>query len=356
MMGRAGLWGPRPGFVRGVQGLSPQRGFVLVATLWVLAVVAVVAVFFAERIGQARSLALAAQARTQALVDLSGARADVLYRIATTPVSLYGLGNDPAAALALDDRPYRSVGDTLVQLQDNRGLINLNVVDDARLERFLGVLGVSTERRSALVDALRDYVDEDTLKRLNGAEAQEYAAAGLPPPRNAKLVAPLEAKRVFGWAQTPQLWQNDALQRLTTTGTSYSMNPNTAPWQVLAAMSNMTPEGVQALLAARKIGPIASAQQVTALTGVPVVTDPMLTEVVVLPADSWRVTQQAPGMGWGWRYNVSLTPVSDFAPWRIDYFYRVELPPQNVQPQAPSPLPELSASPAVAAPGLFPTP
>lgn len=332
-----------------------QRGFVLVATLWVLALVAVVAGFFAERLGQARAQAQAAQARAQALVDLSGARADVLYRLATTPVSLYGLGLPPEA-LALDDRPYRSVGDTLVQVQDNRGLLNMNMVDDARLNRFLGVLGVPAERRSALVDALRDYVDEDVLKRLNGAEAQEYAAAGLPPPRNAKLVAPLEAKRVFGWAQTPQLWRNDALQRLTTTGTSYSMNPNTAPWQVLAAMRNMTPEGVQALLAARKIAPITSAQQVMALTGVPVETDPMLTEVVVLPADSWRVTQQAPGMGWGWRYNVSLTPVSDFAPWRIDYFYRVELPTQNVQPQAPSPLPERSAGPAVTAPGLFPTP
>jgi type II secretory pathway component PulK len=336
--------------------MRAERGFVLVATLWVLALVAVVAVFFAERMGQARALALAAQARNQALLDLSGARADMLYRLATTPVSLYGLGQDPATALALDDRPYRSLGDTLVQVQDNRGLLNLNVVDDERLGRFLGVLGVPPERRSALIDALRDYADEDNLKRLNGAEAAEYAAAGLPPPRNAKLVAPLEARRVYGWAQAPELWKDDVLHGLTTTGTSFSMNPNTAPWQVLAAMRNMTPEGVQAIMAARKLAPIVGPQQVVALTGVQISTDPMLADVVALPADSWRVTQQAPGMGWGWRYNVSLTPVSDFAPWRIDYFYRVELPAQNVHPQAPSRLPERPASPAVAAPGLFPTP
>ena len=120
--------------------MRAERGFVLVATLWVLALVAVVAVFFAERMGQARALALAAQARNQALLDLSGARADMLYRLATTPVSLYGLGQDPATALALDDRPYHSLGDTLVQVQDNRGLLNLNIVDDERLGRFLGVL------------------------------------------------------------------------------------------------------------------------------------------------------------------------------------------------------------------------
>ncbi len=332
------------------------RGFVLAATLWVLALVAVVAIFFAERLSRARSLAMAAQARTQAMVDLSGARADMLYRIATTPVSLHGLGLDPATALALDDRPYRSLGNTLVQVQDNRGLLNLNIVDDARLDRFLGVLGVPPEQRSALVDALRDYVDEDSLKRLNGEEAPEYVAAGLPPPRNARLVTPLEARRVYGWAQVPQLWKDDLLHRLTTTSSSFSMNPNTAPWQVLAAIRDMTPEGVQALLAARKQAPIASAQQVTALTGVRISTDPMLAEVIAFPADSWRITQQAPGMGWGWRYNVSLTPVSDFAPWRIDYFYRVELPSQNAHPQAPSPLPERSASPAAPSPGLFSPP
>ena len=331
-----------------------SRGFVLVATLWVLALVAVVAVFFAERMGQARSLALAAQARTQALLDLSGARADMLYRLATTPVSLHGLGPDPATALALDDRPYRTLGDTLVQVQDNRGLLNLNVVDDERLGRFLGVLGVPPERRSALVDALRDYVDEDNLKRLNGAEAAEYAAAGLPPPRNAKLVAPLEARRIFGWAQSPELWRDDVLHRLTTTSGSFSMNPNTAPWQVLAAMRNMTPEGVQAMVAARKLAPIASPQQVTALTGVQISTDPMQADVIALPADSWRVTQQAPGMGWGWRYNVTLTPVSDFSPWRIDYFYRVELPLQNVQSEAPQPLPARTASPAAQPAGIPP--
>lgn len=109
----------------------------------------------------------------------------------------------PASALALDDRPYRTLGDTLVQVQDNRGLLNLNVVDDERLGRFLGVLGVPPERRSALIDALRDYGDEDNLKRLNGAEVAEYAAAGLPPPRNAKLVTPLEARRIYGRRRRP---------------------------------------------------------------------------------------------------------------------------------------------------------
>lgn len=330
-----------------------QRGFVLVATLWVLALVAVVAGFFAERLGQARAQAQAAQARAQALVDMSGARADVLYRLATTPVSLYGLGLPPEA-LALDDRPYRSVGDTLVQVQDNRGLLNMNMVDDARLNRFLGVLGVPPERRSGLIDALRDYVDEDNLKRLNGAEAAEYAAAGLPPPRNAKLVTPLEARDVFGWSGVPALWRDGALERLTTTGTSFSMNPNTAPWQVLAALRDMTPEGVQAIIAARKLAPITSAATVTALTGVALSSDPFLTEVIALPADSVRVTQQAPGMGWGWRYNAKLTPVGQFAPWRIDYFYRVELPPQNVPTEAPPPLPARTPGPAAQPAGVLP--
>lgn len=316
-----------------------QRGFVLAATMWMLAIVAVAATYFAGRIQHARDLAQRTQAHAQALADLEGARAEILFRIATTPFSLYGLGATAGDAIALDDRPYRAPGGTLIQLQDNRGLLNLNIVDDERLDRFLGVIGAPAGRRAGLIDALRDYIDEDDLKRLNGAEAADYAEAGMPPPRNAKLVTPMEARNVYGWRDVPELWKDNLLPRLTSTGSSYSINPNTAPWQVLATMRGMTPEGAQAIVQARKIAPIVHVGQIQALTGIQVSSDPFMPDAITLPSESVRVTQHAQGMGWGWQYNVTLTPVSDTAPWRIDYFYRVELPSNDVPEQAIQPLP-----------------
>ncbi len=118
-----------------------QRGFVLAATLWMMAILAVAAAYFAQRISQAREQAEQAQVHTRALVEMHDTQADILFRIATTPISLYGLGATPAGAIALDDRAYTSSGTTLVRLQDNRGLLNLNLVDDAHLDRLLNILG-----------------------------------------------------------------------------------------------------------------------------------------------------------------------------------------------------------------------
>lgn len=306
-------------------GSRAHQGFVLAATLWMLAVLAVTAGYFAERIRDARELTRLAQIRSQALLDLDNGRAEILFRIVTTHFSLFGLGASVDQAIALDDRPYLGPGETLIRLQDSRGLLNLNMVDDDRLGRFLNIVGAPAPRRAALIDALRDYVDEDNLKHLNGAEAADYAAARMPPPRNARLVTPVEAKRVYGWADVPQLWQENLLPRLTTTGDSISLNPNTAPWQVLATMRGMTPEAAQTIVEARKTAPIADAIKLEALTGIRVSTDPFLPDVITFPSGSVRVTQQARSLGWGWQYNVTPTPEGEFAPWRIDYSYRVEL-------------------------------
>ena len=336
--------------------LGKQRGFVLAVTLWVLAIVAIAAAYFAERMQHATQLAQQAQLRTQALVQMAGTRAEILFRIATTPISLYGLGDSAKDAIALDDRAYGGLGNTLVRLQDNRGLLNLNVASDDQLERFLNVLGAPAARRAAMIDALRDYIDVDNLKHLNGAEAADYAAAGLPPPRNAKLITPFEAKNIFGWKEVAPLWQDNLLPSLTTTSGSFSINPNTALWQVLATINGMTPAAAQAIVKTRNATPIVHAGQIESLTGIAVSTDPFTLNFITLPTDSVRLTQQARGMEWGWQYNVTLTPVSDTAPWRIDYFYRVALLSNDGDKQVTIPVPARTALTASFPENFLPAP
>jgi general secretion pathway protein K len=327
----------------------PQRGFVLAAALWTLAIVAVAAAYFAERIQHTMRMAALAQSRSQALVDMEATRAEILFRMATTPISIFGLGLAPPDAIALDDRPYAGQGNTLLRLQDNRGLLNLNFAGDAQLDRLFSALGVPAANRSALIDTLRDYVDDDNLKRLNGAEASNYATANMPPPRNVYLITPLESRNIFSWKDVAALWKDNLLPRLTCTGSSYLVNPNTAPWQVLASMNGMTPEAAAAILQARKLAPIATQQQIEALTGIAIPSDIFNQQMVTIPSDSTRVTQRAIGMDWGWQYNVKLTPASEAAPWRIEYFYQVELPPAIYGEQVAQSLPKRSTvAPSVA--------
>lgn len=291
----------------------------LVLTLWILAAIAIAAGFFGERVQKSLQLAQLRQNLTDKQIGLSNTRAEILFRLGTNYLSPYGLGQK-VDGVALDDRRYQAEG-TTIQLLDARALINLNVVGDEQLFRLLGALDVPADQRPRLIDTLRDYADDDGLRRLNGAESNEYIARGMAPPRDAALISPMELKNVLGWADTPALWQGVPVTDLTTVGDVVAINPNTAPWQVLASLPGITPEMARAIVARRQLEPLTVAM-VDQMAGSNLQQFPP--PAIAYPATSMRITQRADGLPWAIRYNVRLTPQSNLSPWQIDYFYRLE--------------------------------
>ena len=323
-----------------------QHGFVLAMTLWIMVIVAIAAGYFADRVTRSVELAQQSQQNTRAIIDMAGTRAEMLYRLGTTPLTEFGLGRGNAS-IALDNRPYHGLGSTLVRLQDNRGLLNLNIIDDGRLNIFLGLMGIPAEKRDRMIDTLHDYIDADKLRRLNGAEEEDYLAQNLRLPSNNRLITPWEARRIIGWRDEPQLWQNGRLADLVTTSISVGINPNTAPAEVLATLPGITEELAQKIITSRKQSPIGYATQLAELASIPA--QQFGTQIVTLPADSIRITQSMQGLSWAIQYNITLTPNGKDAPWRTDYFSRVstgqrndaeaiELPPRSTAPpdQIPS--------------------
>lgn len=329
-----------------------EKGFILAATLWFLVILTIAASYFAERLNHSQQLAQLARAKWQAELDFSNTRAEILFRLATTPLTAYGLGPDFQSGIMLDNRSYRGFGNSLLRLQDNRGLINLNTVDDATLQRFLGVLEIPANMRGRMIDTLRDYMDEDNLRRLNGAEADDYRSLNLPPPRNAKLMTPFEPQRIIGWREVPQLWEDDRLPNLTSVAGSVALNPNTAPWQVLATLPGVTQEIAHAIIVRRQLEPIAHAGQITAMTGVPLQAL-FAPQIITLPANAIRVVHSSPDVPWAVQYNVTLTPDGANAPWRIDYYYKSRLAYSDEKVVNPPALPPRSTLPAAIAPPVL---
>ena len=302
---------------------NAQRGFVLVATLWILAVITIAASYFAERVGHSIELARQKQETTAQLVEFANTRAEVLYRLGTTRITFYGLGNPPA--IALDDRPYRGSSEDIVRLQDNRGLLNLNFVERNMMPRLLGQLGVPIEKRDAMIDTLLDYVDMDDLRRLNGAEKLEYEALGLPPPPNDWLASPYQLRNIIGWRDKPELLAS--LLRFVTTNQLFGFNPNTAPPEVLASLPGGSPETAAAIIRMRNEKPLYSAAPMPGF--IAGVLDPEF--LFFFPSDSIRITQQSKKIPWSEQYSLTLTPRSESAPWRVDYHVKttVTYPPEN---------------------------
>lgn len=318
--------------VRAVRRRS--KGFILPATLGVLAVIALIATYFHEYVGRLRETASLRQESALAMNGIMDARAVVLYRMATEGFGRFGIGFYPPQALALDGRPYRTEDGTIVELQDMRGLLSINAVDQPVMERLLSRLGVPLAEQGPMLDKLRDYTDVDDLKRLNGAEKREYLDADLPPPPNDWLRTPLQMRHVLGWRERADLWRDGRLGDLLTVQVHNGYNPNTMPPDVLAALIPMSPEVFAKVLKLRQQTPYLSGPTLLNAAGI---VSPGLEEVLVpFPSDTLRILLHGPGGtggGIAFEYNVTLTPGGESGPWRINYALRSASPPVAGAPE-----------------------
>jgi hypothetical protein len=230
---------------------------------------------------------------------------------------------DPAENyVRLDDHPYR-LDDAVLRLQDARGLINLNFASADDLFAVLGLFGVAAEDRGPLISKLQDYIDADSLTRLNGAEAPQYADAGREPPANAPLRTPWEVRQILDWDKIDRIAREDSgWGSLTSTGVFAGLNLNTTPPALLSLMPWMTPEGVDNVVRWRREQPITSPSQFGVLAGIPMPVGP--SRFLSFPADNLAITVSAKGAPLERYFAVRLTPQSRERPWTIDY--DVEMP------------------------------
>lgn len=140
-------------------------------------------------------------------------------------------------------------GTIRIALLDEAGKIDLNAAPDEFLAGLFAVLGVSAEETARLVDAIADWKDEDDLRRLNGAERDDYRRAGLLwVPRNGPFEAVEELRLVFG--MTPALYAR-ALPFVTIYSQNARINPAIAPTEVLQALPGARPAEIARFVQAR---------------------------------------------------------------------------------------------------------
>ena len=322
------------------------RGYVLVTVMVTMVLLALLAARLDRRVAVFREATLRWDSWVQAQADLAGGRDELLFIMATRPLTPLGFAGAPL--LRVDGRPYRLASGVRVSVQDLRGLISIVSYDPGVMTRFLVAQGVPERGAAPLLDKLADYNDLDNLHRLNGAEAAEYAAAGLPAPRNDWPISPYELSLMLGWRDHRQLWER-ASDYFTAVRDGW-LNPNTAPPAVLAALPGATPQGVRTLLDLREQGlHIGSAQVLLGLTGLRLPDDPP----AFYPGVFYRLRLWRPEDARAVEYTVMLVPDAPRLPWLILETRQVRRPTHD-DAQPDPPLLSISASAAVAASGVPP--
>lgn len=269
---------------------------------------ALVAGRLAQRMDVLRNQSSVLQALADGHLAASNARAEVVFAMVTQPLTAAAFGS--GRRWPIDGEPISMPGGITARIQDHRGLLSLNAPEPSMLGRLLTGQGIPAERVDGLIDALNDYTDVDNLRRLNGAERDEYAALGLPPPRNDFLDSAEELRQVVGWRDHPQVLQR--VMPMLSSRREGGFNVNTAPKEVLAAvLPGVNPAQLDALIARRKVVPFASPADVLAVSGVPLAA----LDDLFYPGLLYRLRLEMSGLPTALEYNILLTPQSDRRPW-----------------------------------------
>lgn len=324
-----------------------QRGYILALNIAVLALMLIGATYIGQRLSLAKTMAQTEKQRVADEIAFESARARVLFLLATAPRSPDGLGTANHHA-ALDGRPYRVAENVLVSLQDTRGLISVNAssLDGGSrdsIERLLGTYGVDSIEANRLTDILLDYRDTDDLRRINGAEREDYLRAEQESMiRNSDLLAPDELGRLLTWADREQLWQDDPITNHISVEKQAAFNTNTADWRTLVAMTGMPAEAAKKIVEQRQGGQNGEASDM--LQQPPTSTIGTLfaagSSTGRYPGPSILVTLRTDKSTWGEQLLVTHTATFKSSPWHIEYARRVALKPLTMPPEKIPMLPE----------------
>jgi len=170
-----------------------QAGVALLVVLWVVALLAIIAgsysIVLRTDTAIVRNAVLAAQARAVAHAGVHLAVLKLVNR--TIP--------ENSTADSISYEATFSSARLHIVVTDEAGKIDLNRAGPALLDNLLRAAGIASNQANALVGAIEDWRDQDDIRRLNGAEKDDYQAAGIRYlPRNGPFQSVDELALVLG--------------------------------------------------------------------------------------------------------------------------------------------------------------
>ena len=227
-----------------------EHGFALMAVVWIITLLSVVALSFAAMakvdtyatMGFKESMEqkyLAEAGIQRAVVEIMYKRALKMHTTADTTTMIKTDGTAYTRELGTGGYTFR--------VTDESGKIDINALTDKTgilLNNLLRNFGSSEEEANTIVDSILDWKDTDDSHRLNGAENSYYMS--LPTPYRAKNASfeTLEELILVKGMTRDVLYGNEKrkgiIHLITVHSGAATLNMNNAPKEVLMAIPHMT--------------------------------------------------------------------------------------------------------------------
>lgn len=257
-----------------------SRGVILIALLWILTVLSIIALSFSREgfveVAAARNTRDLADAYYIARAGLMATIYQIMKRPAGAALQQLGLQNEPDPIDMGTVTGKFGDGEYVVDVMDESGKINLNMVQDEQLRALCAAVGIPKPDADIITDSIQDWRDPDSDHRINGAEDDYYQA--LNPPYKAKngrfdtveellLVRGVTADYFYGHSEKEPdgsiIYKYGLSRYFTVYSNSMAININYAPVQVLMSIPGITPQMAQMIYERRKVKPFANINEIT---------------------------------------------------------------------------------------------
>lgn len=327
-----------------------QQGFILAATLWILAIMFIVVGIFHAYVQQKLQVGTQAKAGLQQRLDRYSTVQTLLYFIGSSRMTRAGMtfaqqrdeefltedglliSDAVGDELAFDGTVYRGIGASRFAVQDLTGLIAINVPNPLDLATIIDKYDGNPTLRTQLISRLQDYMDANQYINLAGAERDDYVRNNLLPPTNDYLRSEVELLQVMGWrdwlTNHPEVdWQNWFSVRKDSV-----MNLNTMPKTLLINYLGLSKDLAEQLVLERKANPFRSVTDFALRTELPL--DLNEDKYRFFPSNELRISLWNNGGGQAEVISLQLTPNGLYGPWLVNYEYSVQRGNDNNEPLA----------------------
>jgi len=270
-----------------IRAAKDDRGVILIALLWILVALSVIALSFSRESFVEVAVARNARDMGDAYYVARAGIAAAVYRLAekrytTPPVQGVELPGAPDPVELGELQGDFGGGSFKVEIQDESGKISLNIVGEEYLRSLVESVGIGKPDSDVIVDSIMDWRDVDTAHRINGAEDAYYQS--LPRPyktKNGRIESVEELLLVRGvtrdyfYSHREKGADGAAVSRyglsryFTAYYNSNRINVNSAPLQVLMAIPGMPPQAADHIYQRRKTKPYRTQAEIMQDVAVP---------------------------------------------------------------------------------------